>query len=570
MAALYASPDGTAVICLANVPSAPEGASYNSTPYEVRGWCVFEYFSAQIVVGSDSHTASTHIASTPKLLDVMGGPPPEVSISPSPEEFASHLDQAKFTGKGDHELVKMMYTDFWIAYGVGRRAQLTLLETRRAAEARRRAMRRTVLMGAGTPALAASVFFVVGVALDIPGLYALAGAIALSAFAMMMLAILPDESRVIELFSRVFFVFGLTSTSLSTYATWLNIRRCSDSDHIRCPLVASAASGIMTAVDGTAVAASIVHGLRNSLPSRLALLRIWTFFRFLLVAPMLITIAARLASAALDSTFTADLDFLLPILGLVGMLCLSAACSPANRRRAQAWVGQLRGIPSVVLVGWLPAVIGLAAALVGGTTNNSPLTSGALVILVPALLTMLLQIESEISKTAAQRLCVSICALAVVTAVLSAMFGEMRVRECFEQPRHRYKCAHFSYLGLSAVCFWTAIHMAWIVRALTRNLMPTSRALQLIWLSLRVTLSFGFLSYVGGEISMPLIRDGQFKFTYLAAGGSLWSSSVRHQPIGSVFMRSLTGLMMACAKTQRRIVFRQRSLRSSAVATRRS
>lgn len=48
---------------------------------------IFEQFAAMIVVGTDSFMTEEEVAShRPKLIDVLGGPPPQLGIAPTPEE----------------------------------------------------------------------------------------------------------------------------------------------------------------------------------------------------------------------------------------------------------------------------------------------------------------------------------------------------------------------------------------------------------------------------------------------------------------------------------------------------
>ena len=147
MAAFYASPEGTQVCRLTNVPAPPEGFEYNTTPTEQRGWCTFEYYVTMITVGTDAYRGGAAALTSPKLLDVQGNAVPELQAAPTPEEFEEKLKTTRFVGKGDHEKVLQMYQEFWLANGVGGRARLALREQRAAGEKRHRQLRRRVLVG---------------------------------------------------------------------------------------------------------------------------------------------------------------------------------------------------------------------------------------------------------------------------------------------------------------------------------------------------------------------------------------------------------------------------------------
>ena len=130
MSALYASPDATAVIRLALMPPPRASLTYNVRPIDERGWCIFEMYAAMIVVGTDAQGNIRGVVkhATPKLLDATGGPVPELTEAPTPEEFAARLDSATFTVARDVARAKQYYLDYYLENGVGGRARLALAE----------------------------------------------------------------------------------------------------------------------------------------------------------------------------------------------------------------------------------------------------------------------------------------------------------------------------------------------------------------------------------------------------------------------------------------------------------
>jgi uncharacterized membrane protein YgcG len=122
-----------------------------------RGWCVFEFCVATIVVGNPEYQASTTRVRKVLHIDEMADGAhhddsvPLVSLSPS--EFADKLHQAKFTGKGEEAQVEQLYTDFWWAIGVRKRVESHLRDMRRTAEDHRGVLRQNVIYRFGLPAV---------------------------------------------------------------------------------------------------------------------------------------------------------------------------------------------------------------------------------------------------------------------------------------------------------------------------------------------------------------------------------------------------------------------------------
>ena len=100
----------------------PCSSPRNHVASRLAGWCIFEQFAAYIVVGTDSYKGQEEVLRLrPKLLDVLGGPVPELGIAPTPEEFAVRLQAATFTVEGDASLALEIYSRYWLANGVGGR-----------------------------------------------------------------------------------------------------------------------------------------------------------------------------------------------------------------------------------------------------------------------------------------------------------------------------------------------------------------------------------------------------------------------------------------------------------------
>jgi len=114
---LYSSPCGLSVLQLRRVPPRPvsfEGL-YNERAYEERGWCVFE----------DAVVASllSRVRCFPKIQEALETLPPKLFVQQDDgrlmagtlsadvdlETFASRLHAAKFTGKGDEEVVLQLF-----------------------------------------------------------------------------------------------------------------------------------------------------------------------------------------------------------------------------------------------------------------------------------------------------------------------------------------------------------------------------------------------------------------------------------------------------------------------------
>ena len=90
---------------------------------------------------------------TPKLLDVEGGPLPVLEIAPTPEQFAERLQTAEFSLASDAALALDTYTKYWLSNGVGGRARLALRMQQEAASARQNRLLLNVVLFAGVPAV---------------------------------------------------------------------------------------------------------------------------------------------------------------------------------------------------------------------------------------------------------------------------------------------------------------------------------------------------------------------------------------------------------------------------------
>jgi len=150
MAGLYASAHGTSVFKLSEVPEAPAGVVYNSTPYSARGWPKLECYSAMIMVGVEV-SAGTVQHDCPKLIaSVAEEPGGRIREPPEPSEFARELASCRFTGGRDEQAkVKDLYLDFYLSVGVRGRAELKMREMVKAAERRGWRLRRNAI-GGGT------------------------------------------------------------------------------------------------------------------------------------------------------------------------------------------------------------------------------------------------------------------------------------------------------------------------------------------------------------------------------------------------------------------------------------
>ena len=110
MAELYASARFTTVIRLISMPESDDPAvKYNMRPIDERGWCVFEAYVAQIIVGL--HAEMNELQGLPKLIDLKAPGSeegdctfPQLERAPLPEEFERRLEKAEFTSnKTDQE-----------------------------------------------------------------------------------------------------------------------------------------------------------------------------------------------------------------------------------------------------------------------------------------------------------------------------------------------------------------------------------------------------------------------------------------------------------------------------------
>ena len=159
MANLYASALGSSVIRLSLIPPRPDAhdeqqhGEYNETAYSSRGWCVFETHCAMIVVGlepsaSDANKKATSLP--PKLLELESGSSWGINLDkpPEPENFRRVLKLAKFTGKGDRDVVQGMYVRYYLSVGVASRLSEAQMQA-----SRLRARSRHVTLAVAVPVL---------------------------------------------------------------------------------------------------------------------------------------------------------------------------------------------------------------------------------------------------------------------------------------------------------------------------------------------------------------------------------------------------------------------------------
>lgn len=106
----------TTVVKLTQMPTPQDGTVANLTPYELRGWCIFEEAVSGIVkhgswlldLGAvDDALYSTRIQNISKTAVSRREPPLH------PDDFASRLETAKFTNGADKSLVTHLYRQFF-------------------------------------------------------------------------------------------------------------------------------------------------------------------------------------------------------------------------------------------------------------------------------------------------------------------------------------------------------------------------------------------------------------------------------------------------------------------------
>ena len=136
MGSFYASVTGTAVLQQRDIAIPPGAAvgfgpgEYNETPYEGRGWCIFEQGTAMTVLAhltaAERQAAEEGKvlperfrraqASRAKVYEIGGEAPVARECSRPPEEVLDEacraIEKARFAGKGDDVTVTQMLAEF--------------------------------------------------------------------------------------------------------------------------------------------------------------------------------------------------------------------------------------------------------------------------------------------------------------------------------------------------------------------------------------------------------------------------------------------------------------------------
>jgi hypothetical protein len=124
MADLYASPLGTCVLQSKAIPDivlesnrSRDGALWNATPYDVRGWCIFEQSIAlESVSRSLKHPemkAAMDAVGHAKVYEISNDVPVEPDYKQQGvRAVLDSIEKSRFTGPGDKPLVTGLYKNF--------------------------------------------------------------------------------------------------------------------------------------------------------------------------------------------------------------------------------------------------------------------------------------------------------------------------------------------------------------------------------------------------------------------------------------------------------------------------